>query len=313
MYPIETLWNSKRAMASLQKGIIDWVKFKYKLELTAKALAENTSLAEFTPFCALRFSVNKNPTAFPVGFAKPEQFDAFLEFVGADKGADEIADLQKEVEKDLAKVIFNVVEVEMADKQLKADAGSMLTVTQKSLFSWASVTTEKSITLTFQAGEQEFAFTFPIFDKKFYEEKTMDSFGFPSATRIMVVDDSPTSRKLSRLALSMAGYTNVDEAADAPSAFQKLATSSPKFSFVVADWHMPNMSGLDLLKKIRADKEMKSTPVILVTGEQNAQEVAEAIKVGVNGYVVKPFQHDTFYKMMKKASGTAATAPKKAA
>ncbi|MGE3260936.1 MAG: response regulator [Bacteriovoracia bacterium] len=315
MFPAEVFSNSKRAMANLQKGIVDWVKFKYKLDLKPTGATETAAkqVTEVRPFCAMRFTAMKTTTAFPVGFGSPEQEKAFFAWVaGAEKSADEMAEIQKDAEKEFCKVVYNAAEVELTDKQVKIEPNSMLAVPQKALFGWASVMVEKVVTLTFTANDKEISFVFPLFDKKFYEQKSVDSFGFATNSRMLVVDDSATSRKLSRHALNLAGYINVDECEDGEAAFKKMAGSSPQIALLVADWHMPNMSGIELLKKIRRDKELKGSPVILVTGEQNATEVTEAIKEGVNGFVVKPFQMETIYKAMKKA-GTVAGALKKAA
>lgn len=313
MFPAEVLSNHKAAWAFLQKSIADWVKVKYQLDLSPKGASESPGvITEVQAFCAMRFAHKKTSVAYPVGFGSPDQQKTFLNWVAkAEKSADEMAELQKEVEKDLCKVLYNTVEAVLGEKQVKLEAGTMLCMPQKSLFGWANVTVSKTLTLTFAAGGKDISFVLPLFDKKFYEEKTMESFGFNVNARILVVDDSATSRKLSRFALNLAGYMNVDECEDGDAAFNKLASSTPRIEFLVADWHMPNMSGFDLLKKVRADKELKATPVVLVTGEQNAQEVTDAIKAGVNGYVVKPFQPEVLYKSMKKA-GTPPAAKKAA-
>ena len=83
------------------------------------------------------------------------------------------------------------------------------------------------------------------------------------------------------------GYTNVDEADDGSTALEKL--KSARFDFVVTDWNMPNMPGIDLLKAIRQDPDLKATPVLMVTAEAAKENVVTAVAAGVNNYIVKPF------------------------
>ncbi|MBF0362020.1 MAG: response regulator [Oligoflexia bacterium] len=119
-------------------------------------------------------------------------------------------------------------------------------------------------------------------------------------TRILVVDDMPTSRKIVKKYLSEIGYNLVDEATDGEMAWTKILGSNPQYGLIIADWHMPNISGLDLLKKVRAKDEYKNLPFILVTGERKQNEIKEAINCGVTNYVVKPFQAETLFKAVEK-------------
>jgi len=91
--------------------------------------------------------------------------------------------------------------------------------------------------------------------------------------------------------LRQLGYTNIVEAEDGAEALSLLQRE--KVDFVISDWNMPNMSGLDLLKAIRADEHLKPLPVLLVTAEALKENVVEALKAGVNNYVVKPFTAET--------------------
>jgi len=122
----------------------------------------------------------------------------------------------------------------------------------------------------------------------------------PGATRILVVDDSATTRKILRKYLAELGYSHTEESSDGAMAWTRIVGTSPKFGLIIADWHMPNLSGLDLLKKIRATEETKELPVILVTAERNRDEVEKAIRSGVTGYIVKPFDPDTLAKALKE-------------
>lgn len=105
--------------------------------------------------------------------------------------------------------------------------------------------------------------------------------------KILVVDDFSTMRRIVKNLLRDLGFSNTHEADDGSSAWPMLQNGD--FDFVVTDWNMPGMSGIDLLKKIRADERLKSTPVLMVTAEAKRDQIVAAAQAGVNGYVVKPF------------------------
>jgi two-component system chemotaxis response regulator CheY len=120
----------------------------------------------------------------------------------------------------------------------------------------------------------------------------------PSDASILVVDDFATMRRIIKNILKQLGYTNVDEADDGVSALSRLKTG--RFDFVVTDWNMPNMSGLDLIKAIRADANLKGIPILMVTAEAMKENIIEAVKAGVNNYVVKPFTADVLKEKIGK-------------
>lgn len=105
--------------------------------------------------------------------------------------------------------------------------------------------------------------------------------------KILVVDDFSTMRRIIRNILREIGYNNVDEADDGSTAMEKLKADT--FDFVVTDWNMPNMTGIDLLKAIRQDERLKHVPVLMVTAEAAEENVVTAVQAGVNNYIVKPF------------------------
>lgn len=105
--------------------------------------------------------------------------------------------------------------------------------------------------------------------------------------KILVVDDFSTMRRIIKNILREIGYNNVDEADDGATALEKLRAA--KFDFVVTDWNMPNMPGIELLKAIRSDAGLKDTPVLMVTAEAAKENVVTAVAAGVNNYIVKPF------------------------
>ena len=105
--------------------------------------------------------------------------------------------------------------------------------------------------------------------------------------KILVVDDFSTMRRIVKNLLQELGYTNIQEADDGNTALPMLKAA--KFDFVVTDWNMPGMTGIDLLKAIRADPALKAMPVLMVTAENSREQIIEAAQSGVNGYIVKPF------------------------
>ncbi|MDD3125558.1 MAG: response regulator, partial [Candidatus Kapabacteria bacterium] len=105
--------------------------------------------------------------------------------------------------------------------------------------------------------------------------------------RILVVDDSPTMRRIVINALKSFGYTDIVEAEDGQDALEKMNLNA--VDFVVTDWNMPNMSGVELTKAIRATEQWKSLPILMVTTRGLKQDIIEALKARVNNYVVKPF------------------------
>ncbi|MBA4381008.1 MAG: response regulator [Sideroxydans sp.] len=105
--------------------------------------------------------------------------------------------------------------------------------------------------------------------------------------RILIVDDYSSIRSLIKVVIHQLGNSEVVEASDGLAALAKLKQQS--FDLVVTDWNMPNMSGIELLAAIRADEVLKAIPVILLTAETTKENISEAVKLGVNGYVAKPF------------------------
>ena len=117
-------------------------------------------------------------------------------------------------------------------------------------------------------------------------------------TRFLVVDDFSTMRRIVRNLLKELGFTNVQEAEDGVEALAKLRID--EFDFVVSDWNMPNMTGIDLLRNIRGDAKLKHLPVLMVTAEAKKENIIEAAQAGASGYVVKPFTAATLDEKLKK-------------
>ena len=116
--------------------------------------------------------------------------------------------------------------------------------------------------------------------------------------KFLVVDDFSTMRRIVRNLLKELGFTNVDEAEDGVVALSKLKGGN--FEFVVSDWNMPNMTGIELLKAIRADATLKHLPVLMVTAEAKKENIIEAAQAGASGYVVKPFTAATLEEKLNK-------------
>ena len=117
-------------------------------------------------------------------------------------------------------------------------------------------------------------------------------------TKFLVVDDFSTMRRIVRNLLKELGFTVVQEAEDGVEALAKLRAEP--FDFVVSDWNMPNMTGIELLRAIRADEKLKHLPVLMVTAEAKKENIIEAAKAGASGYVVKPFTAATLDEKLKK-------------
>ena len=115
---------------------------------------------------------------------------------------------------------------------------------------------------------------------------------------ILIVDDFATMRRILRNVLKQIGLTSIKEADDGKSALKEL--KKKKFDLVLCDWNMPEMSGIELLKAIRADDELKDIPFVMVTAESQRDNILEAVKAGANNYIVKPFTADTIGEKLKK-------------
>ncbi len=118
--------------------------------------------------------------------------------------------------------------------------------------------------------------------------------------KILVVDDFSTMRRIVRNLLVELGFSSalIQEADDGESALTMLRAQS--FDLVVTDWNMPNMTGIDLLRAIRAEATLKGMPVLMVTAENNRDQIIAAAQAGVNGYVVKPFTAVTLKEKLSK-------------
>ena len=116
--------------------------------------------------------------------------------------------------------------------------------------------------------------------------------------KILIVDDFSTMRRIIKNLLRDLGFKNTHEADDGATALPMLEAGD--FDFVVTDWNMPIMQGIDLLKAIRKSPKLKAMPVLMVTAEAKREQIIEAAKAGVNGYIVKPFTAATLKAKLDK-------------
>ena len=116
--------------------------------------------------------------------------------------------------------------------------------------------------------------------------------------KILIVDDFSTMRRIIKNLLRDLGFTNTSEADDGRTALPMLQSGA--FDFLVTDWNMPGMSGIDLLRQVRQDERLKSLPVLMVTAEAKREQIIEAAQAGVNGYVVKPFTAQALKEKIEK-------------
>ncbi len=126
--------------------------------------------------------------------------------------------------------------------------------------------------------------------------------------KILIVDDFSTMRRIIKNLLRDLGFNNTQEADDGNTALPML--QSGNFDFLVTDWNMPGMTGIDLLKAVRADAKLASLPVLMVTAEAKKDQIVEAAQAGVNGYIVKPFtaitlkeKIDRIFERLQAATG----------
>jgi two-component system chemotaxis response regulator CheY len=119
--------------------------------------------------------------------------------------------------------------------------------------------------------------------------------------QILIVDDYKTMLRIISNLLKQIGFSNIDEATDGGSALGKLREKN--YGLIISDWNMEPMTGLQLLKEVRADEKLKATPFIMITAESKTENVIAAKAAGVNNYIVKPFNAETLKKKMSSVIG----------
>jgi two-component system chemotaxis response regulator CheY len=119
-----------------------------------------------------------------------------------------------------------------------------------------------------------------------------------TSIKVLIVDDFATMRRILKNILKQLGFKNLVEADDGTTAWEAL--EGQKIDLIISDWNMPKMTGLELLKKVRASDAHKGTPFLMVTAEAQKQNVIEAVQAGVSNYVVKPFTAEAISDKLKK-------------
>lgn len=117
----------------------------------------------------------------------------------------------------------------------------------------------------------------------------------------MILDDMLTMRKIVMKTLKEIGFTDVKEGEDGKKGWEMLTAANPPFQLVISDWNMPNFTGLDLLKAVRAHNDFAKLPFVLLTAEAEAHQVKEAMLAGVTNYIIKPFTPDTLKQKLEQA------------
>lgn len=276
--------------------------FKGKLNANVMALDPILRVEAF-PFKIkntglLRINTDNQTSALCVGFSDPAQFDAYGRLI--DSSWKEVtSSARKSADMQLLNALSTALHSFFNQNGLDYNPKSCIALSAASLGIWSQMEIVKSIQIPFTINDAKLVFEFPCFDSAQRQKIVMDNYGLAEESKILVVDDSPTTRKLSRFHLNSVGFIHLDECEDGLVAIQKLEANPGEFQLVVADWHMPNLTGLDLLKKIRAHAQLANLPVVLVTGERNKDEVFKAIREGVSAYVVKPYEPEVLFKAIK--------------
>jgi two-component system chemotaxis response regulator CheY len=125
---------------------------------------------------------------------------------------------------------------------------------------------------------------------------------FDLSMPILVVDDYQTMIRIIRNLLKQLGFEDVDDASDGTAALEKLKTR--RYGLIISDWNMEPMTGYELLRHVRADEKLRTTPFIMVTAESKTENVIAAKKAGVNNYIVKPFNADTLKTKIEAVVGS---------
>lgn len=133
---------------------------------------------------------------------------------------------------------------------------------------------------------------------------------FDLNTRVLIIDDMMTMRKIVGKVCKELGFTDITEAADGALGWQAISTAEKPFGIVISDWNMPNCTGLDLLKRVRGDKRFAHLPFLLVTAEAEKHQIVEALQTGVSAYIIKPFNPETLKQKLEEAHQKFATSLK---
>jgi two-component system chemotaxis response regulator CheY len=124
---------------------------------------------------------------------------------------------------------------------------------------------------------------------------------FDPKTKVLVIDDMVTMRKLVMKICREIGFSDISEAGSVADAWEKITNATPPYGLIISDWNMPNSTGLDLLKRVRADSRFAKLPFVMVTAEAEKHQITSAVEAGVTHYVVKPFTADILRAKLEAA------------
>lgn len=304
MNSFEVLQDSKKSIENVYNAIFNYLKTvadAQKTELKIEAPSVATVSQQFKTLGLLRFTSTKGQGTYPLGFSDPE-FPAIWAKAFPPKPVDSNGAI-KSHEFELMKALFVALDPELKAQGYVVDPKTAMIQEGLSLGGWQQLQVEQSIKLPIVTPDGKLVFEIPLISMEYAKKFTKDYYGFKEDARVLVVDDSMVARRYSRSCLAMAGYFNIVECPDGQAGFSKITGTTPPIELVIADWHMPVMSGIELLKKVRAEAQFKKLPIIMLTGEKNKEEVVNAIKEGATGYLIKPAPPEHFFKALKKAGG----------
>lgn len=296
-------WNNDKLTRSLQGAFLGFLKMRHStFEAKSPIFRQETAPFDVKSLALLRLhSLNRRVGSAPIviGCAQADGRRVFYDLAAPGVTA---PNEQKAVEAEIVRALFEVLKEEFKASNVLLESNAGVSVPFQAIGPWETVSTFHSVQFPFVSPRGQITFEIPLFDDEYHRVKTIDVCGFAPEARILLVDDAMTTRKIARHQLAQVGYRYIEECADGLEAFRKIQTAQTRIDLVVADWHMPNLTGIDLLRKIRATPKFKDLPVLLATGERKQDEILTAIKERVSGYVVKPYHRETLYRAMKKAA-----------
>ncbi|MGK5086250.1 response regulator [Bdellovibrionota bacterium FG-2] len=303
----QVIQSNPDLIAQVQKAVSDTLRGYSKCNLEAKPsfLKDDNNKFKITILSMLNLSTKAvDQGGLALGFTEAafmKIYESTLNMKAEGINA-ETGDLAGE----LINIIYQTITPELRKKGVTFDVSLPTVLLENQLSDWAKVAVDRSLVFPFSSDQGDLYFEIPEIteappaqpQKNAPLVQVQQAAAFP--TRILLVDDSGTTRKISKKALSELGYSNIIEAADGEAAWQLIVQGNPPVQLVITDWHMPKLTGLQLLENIRRHPETKNLPVVMVTAERNKEEVAKIVKLGAQGYLVKPFDQAALQKFVDK-------------
>ncbi len=305
----QVIQSNPDLVGEMQKAVLATLKGYSKCDLEAKPtfFKDNKSKVDITILSMLTLSTKEGDKGvLALGFSEAafmkiyeKTLDMKPEGINAETG-----DLAGE----LINIIYQTLTPELRKKGVIFDVSLPTVLIKNQLSEWSKVAVDRSLVFPFTSEQGDLYFEIPEI-VGIPAQKTAEAAPAPfvqvqekiaNPTRILLVDDSATTRKISKKALGELGFQNIVEAADGEAAWQLIVQGNPPFELVVLDWHMPKMTGIEVLENIRKHPETKALPVVMVTAERNKDEILKVAKLGVQGYLVKPFDQLMLQKTVEK-------------